>query len=101
LILAAAIGIAVSAVGNLLEDVFDVSFGKTLFTVGGMSGSVATLGAAVLILTARHALRWTGLLLLAFIAGAVFPDDGGQWLSGVSLVLVGWWVLRLKPDSPA
>jgi len=96
LILLAAVGIAVSSVGNALEDVVGAEFGEVLFTLGGMTGAVATLAAAVVIITAGQTLRWTGVFLLLFIAGSVFPDDGGQWLSGLSLVALGWWILRLR-----
>lgn len=101
LVLLAAVGIAVSSVGNLLEDVIEVEFGEVLFSLGGMTGAVATLVAAVAIITADQKLRWSGVFMVLLIAGSVFPDDGGQWLSGFSLLAWGWWILRFRLVSTA
>jgi len=88
-----AVGTAVSAVGNLLEDLFDIPFGGELFSWGGMIGAIGVVVGGVLTLTANDRLRWSGLFLLAFIAGGVFPDDGGQFVSGVALLGLGGWLL--------
>lgn len=94
LLLVAAIGTAVSGAGNLLEDVFDIEFGEFLFTYGGMTGAIAMLGTAIAFLAVDGPLRWSGLFVLAFIAGSIFPDDGGQFLSGVSLIGLAFWLSR-------
>ncbi len=99
LLLVAGIGTAVSGIGNLLEDVFDLEFGELLFTYGGMIGAIAVFAAAVLMLTVRDPLRWTAVLLLTFIAGGIFPDNGGQFVSGASLVGLGIWLLVYRSSA--
>jgi hypothetical protein len=98
-LLVAGFGTAVSGIGNFVEDVLDLKFGELLFTYGGMVGAMAVLVAAVLILTVRHPLRWTGLLLVAFVAGGIFPDSGGQFLTGASLVGLGIWLVLYQPKQ--
>jgi hypothetical protein len=96
-LLVAGIGTAVSGIGNFLEDVLDLAVGEVLFTYGGEFGAYGVLLAAVSMLTVRHPLRWTALLLLAFLAGAIFPDSGGEFVSGASLIALGVWLLRYRP----
>jgi hypothetical protein len=98
-LLIAGISTAISGIGNLLEDVFNVEVGELLFTYGGMVGAVAVLVAAVLVLTVRDPLRWTALLLFGFVAGGIFPDNGGQLLTGASLVGLGTWLVLYQPDT--
>ena len=99
LALVAAVGLAASSVGNLVEDAFSVNSGEWLFTYGGRTGAIAVLALAVVVLSARHPLRWSGVFLLAFVGGSMFPDDGGQWLSGLSLLVMGWWLLMQHQPS--
>lgn len=94
LLLTGGLGTAVSGFGNLIEDVFAVEFGEFLFNYGGMVGAISLLLGSVLVLTAKNRWRWAGLYLLAFVGGSVFPDDGGQFLSGASLLGLGFWALR-------
>jgi len=101
LLLVAGIGTAVSGIGNFLEDVLGLEFGELLFTYGGMIGALAILLAAVSMLTVRHPLRWTALLLLTFVGGGIFPDSGGQFVSGTSLVALGGWLLTYRPADTA
>ena len=89
LLMVAGIGIAVSGVGNVLEDVVNLGFGELLFTFGGMVGVIGVLMAAVSILAVRSPLRWSALPLLLFVVGAAFPDSGGQFLTGASLIALG------------
>lgn len=98
LLLIAATAVAVSAAGNFIEDVLGVPAGEALFTYGGMVGAVAilVLGAVLLFFGGG---RWAGVMLLVFIAGSTFPDDGGEFLSGASLVVLGFWVLRSESAS--
>lgn len=96
-LLISGVGTAVSGVGNLLEDVLNLEVGELLFTLGGMTGAIAALVAAVLILTVRDPLRWSSLLLFTFVAGGVFPDDGGQIVTAVSLVALGVWLFLYRP----
>lgn len=91
-LLIAAVGTAISAVGNLLEDMFDIPFGGDLFSWGGMIGAIGLLVGAGLVLSVNDRLRWSGLFLATFIAGGIFPDDGGQFLSGVALLGLGGWL---------
>lgn len=95
-LLAAGIGTALSGVGNLLEDVFDLDFGELLFTYGGMIGAISVLIAAVSMLTVHSPLRWAALPLFTLLAGGIFPDDGGQFVTGVSLVALGAWLFRFR-----
>ncbi len=100
LLLLSGIGTAISGVGNYVEDVLNREWGGLLFSYGGMSGALAAILAAVLILTVRHPLRWSGLVILAFIAGGTFPDDGGQFLSALSLLGLGYLLVRSRSTSP-
>lgn len=88
-----ALGTAVSAIGNLMEDLMGLSIGGEMFEWGGLVGAIGVLLGAVLTMTVKDKLRWSGLFLLGFIAGSTFPDDGGQFLSGASLVGLGIWLL--------
>lgn len=93
----AAVGVMVSSLGNLLEDVFDVGFGEFLFSYGGMIGAVSLMVAAVVAIVGWGRLRWSGLFLLGVIAGSIFPDDGGEFLTGASLIGFGFWLARISP----
>jgi hypothetical protein len=99
LLLVSGVGTAVSGIGNFIEDVLDHEWGGFLFSYGGLGGALAAILASLLILTVRHPLRWSGLVVLAFIAGGAFPDDGGQLLSGISLVGLGYWFVRYSGES--
>lgn len=88
-----AVGIVLSGIGNLLEDVFDMGFGELLYTFGGMAGAVSVLLGALLVLSVKSPLRWCGPFLFGFIGGSTFPDDGGEFLSGISLLGLGVWLL--------
>lgn len=95
LLLVAAVTTALGdSLGNLLEDVFDLEIGEWLFSNVGQVSPLALMAAGIAILTVRGTYRWTGLFLLLYVAGAVFPDDGGQFLSGISLVGLGYWLFR-------
>ena len=96
-LLLAAFGVLVSSVGNLLEDVFDAGFGEFLFSYGGMVGAISMMVASVVALLWWGQLRWSGLFLLGIVAGSTFPDDGGEFLTGASLIGFGcwrWWADR-------
>ena len=88
----------VSAVGNFLEVVLDIPAGEALFTYGGLlsAASILLLGVILLILGGG---RWAGVMLVMFVAGSAFPDDGGEFLSGAGLVLLGYWILRRESVS--
>ncbi|KAA3636292.1 MAG: hypothetical protein DWP92_09830 [Armatimonadetes bacterium] len=88
-----AIAMAASATGNLVEDVFDMAWGELPYTLGGMVSLFSLLAVAVIFLTQSHQYRWSGLFFLGVVAGATFPDSGGEWLSGLSLVAFGVWTL--------
>jgi hypothetical protein len=98
-LLVAGIGTAAEGIGNFLEDVLDLAVGEVLFTLGGMIGVIAVLAAAVLMLTVRNPLRWSALLLFTFIAGAIFSDTGGEFVSGASLIVLGLWLVRYRPPD--
>ncbi len=91
-LLLAAVGVLVSSIGNLLEDVFDVGFGESLFSYGGMIGTISLMVASAVALLWWGQLRWSGLFLLGIIAGSIFPDDGGEFLIGASLIGFGIWL---------
>ena len=93
LLLVASVAWALAAVGNLLGDVFDMSIGETLWTAG-VIGFVLTLVAGMVALTVNSPYRWSGLFLIGYAAGIGFPDSGGLWLSGLSLVAMGFWIDR-------
>ena len=93
-LLVAAIAIAAESLGNLLEDGFDSEFGATLYTNGGLIGAVALIVTAVVALATASPMRWSGLFLLAGLGGAIFPDDGGLWLTGASFSGLGLWMIR-------
>jgi hypothetical protein len=109
-LLVAAIGYAVGALGNLVEDGFGADFGVLLFLVGLMIAAVATIIAGVSALTVRHPLRWTGLFLIAYVAGGGDPElwgvlEPGVWLllyefvSTISLLGLGLWLLLYQRNS--
>ena len=100
LLLIASLAWALAALGNLLGDVFDMSIGETLWTAG-IIAFVLTLVAGVVALTVNSPYRWSGLFLIGYAAGIGFPDSGGLWLSGVSLVTMGFWIDRtaVKTDK--
>lgn len=97
LLLAAAVGLVVEAIGNLLEDLLDVPFGGDLYVWGGIVGAIGLMVGSLVVLTVGHPLRWSGLFLLGVLAGGVFPDEGGQFLSGISLLGLGYWLIRYQP----
>lgn len=101
LLIAAALGTAISAVGNLLEDLFDIAFGGPMFVWGGMIGALGFLLGGTLALTVSNRLRWSGLFLLVFLAGGVFPDEGGQFVSGVALLGLGGWLILSPRSGPS
>jgi hypothetical protein len=93
-LLLAAAGVSVSSLGNLLEDVFDVGFGEFLFSYGGMIGAISLMAAAVVAFVGWGQLRRSGLFLLGVVAGSIFPDNGGEFLIGASLIGFGFWLWR-------
>ena len=91
LLLIAAIATAVGdSLGNLLEDVFDLEIGEWLYLNVGQIGLYALMAAGIAILTVRGTYRWTGLFMLLSIVGVVV----GEFLSGVSLLGLGYWLFR-------
>ena len=94
LLVAAVTTLLGDSLGNLLEDVFDLEIGEWLFSNVGQVSLYALMAAGIVILTVRGTYRWTGLFLLLYIAGFTFPDDGGQFLSGISLLGLGYWITR-------
>ena len=93
LLLVASLGWALSALGNVLGDVFDMSVGEDLWAAGSVGFGV-TLVAGAVALTVNSPYRWSGLFLIGYAAGWGFPDSGGLWLSGASLVAMGHWIDR-------
>ena len=83
LLLVAAIGFVMAAVGNLFEDALDVEFGVWMFLVGLSAAVLATVVAGVSALTVSHPLRWTGLFLIAYVAGGGDPELWGLLEPGV------------------
>lgn len=98
LLLVASLGWALSALGNLLGDVFDMSIGEGLWTAG-IVGFGVTLVAGVVALTVNSPWRWSGLFLIGYAAGWGFPDSGGLWLSGVSLIAMAYWIDRTAAET--
>ena len=68
---------------------FWAEIGEWLFSNVGEISGLALTAAGIVILTVSGTYRWTGLFLLLSMAGTVFPDDGGQFVSGLSLLGVG------------
>jgi hypothetical protein len=93
LLLAASLAWAVFAVGNVLGDVYDMPIDDTLWTAGGIAFGL-TLVVGVVALTVDSPYRWSGLFLIGYAAGFGLPDSGGLWLSGASLVAMGYWIER-------
>ena len=89
----AGVGLVIEGLGNLLEDLFDLTWGGDLYSWGGIVGAVSLIVGCGLALTVRHPLRWSALFLLAFVAGGIFPDDGGLFVSGLSLIGLAYWLL--------
>lgn len=95
-LLIAGVGVAVSGVGNLLEDVFDMPVGEFLFTIGGMVGALALMMATLAVLTVAGPVRWSAAFLFLFVAGSTFPDDGGEFVMGASIIGLGFWLLTMS-----
>lgn len=93
-LLLAAVGVLVSSLGNLLEDVFNLGFGEFMFSYGGMIGAISLMAASVVAFAGWGQLRWSGLFLLGIVAGSIFPDNGGEFLIGASLIGFGFWLWR-------
>ena len=101
IVLVAAIAIAAESLGNLLEDGFGSEFGATLYNNGGLIGAVALIVTAVVALATATSMRWSGLFLLVSLGGAIFPDNGGLWLTGASFLGLGLWIIRRPVDCAA
>ena len=93
LLLVASLAWALAALGNVLGDVFDMSIGETLWTAGMIAFGLTLIAGAVA-LTVNSPWRWSGLFLIGYAAGWAFPDSGGLWLSGVSLIAMAFWIDR-------
>lgn len=87
-------GLVANGVGNLIEDLFDLAWGGDLYSWGGIIGAVAMLVGSGLTLSVGHRLRWSALFLLVFLAGGIFPDDGGLFVTGLSVVGLGYWLIK-------
>jgi len=98
LLLVASLAWALAALGNVLGDVFDMSIGETLWTAGGVAFGL-TLAAGLVALTVNSPYRWSGLFLVGYAVGWGFPDSGGLWLSGVSLVAMAYWIDRTATET--
>lgn len=61
--------------------------------------SAHRMAAAIVLLTISGPIRWSLVFLVVFIAGSIFPDDGGQFVMGFGLVGLGLWLMRV--DRPA
>ena len=90
LVVAAVTTLLGDSLGNLLEDVFDLEIGEWLYLNVGQVSSWAVMAAGIVILTVRGTYRWTGLFLLLYLVGTVV----GEFLSGVSLLGLGYWLFR-------
>ena len=102
LLVIAAVAFVMSAFGNLAGDVFDIEVGDTFWTAG-IFGFGATILAGAAALTVNDPYRWSGLFLIGYAAGWSFPDAGGLWLAGTSLIAMAYWITRASPateDSP-
>lgn len=98
-VLLSAIGVLVSSLGNFLEDIVRTSFGEFLFSYGGMAGAISLILAAVTALSAKSRFRWSGLFMLGVVAGSIFPDNGGEFLVGASLIGFGFWLRRMSESA--
>ena len=65
-----------------------------------MIGAISVLTSAVSMLTVHNPLRWAALPLFTFLAGAIFPDDRGHFVTGVSFGAPGAWSSRTDPKNP-
>ena len=92
-LLIGAVGSATLAVANFLEDVLGFAFAGWFYMIGGGIGVIAILVGGVLILTVNDPLRWIGLFLVVWFVGGAAPDDWGDFVSGVSLLGLGVWLL--------
>jgi hypothetical protein len=74
LILGAAGGFALWSVGNVLEEIMDISIGEGIYFVGAGLALVLTAIGGVVTLTAPSRWRWSGVVLLAIPASFLLED---------------------------
>jgi uncharacterized membrane protein len=72
--------------------------GETLWSAV-IVGFGVTLVAGVVALTVNSPWRWSGLFLIGYAVGWGFPDSGGLWLSGASLLAMAFWIDRTAAET--
>ncbi len=73
-----------------------MQIGADLYNFGGDVGPIAFIAVAILALSVAHPQRWSGVFLLGYVAGFVFPDNGGGFFSAAALIGMGYWMGRLS-----
>lgn len=86
------------AVGNLLEDAFDLEVGVLLYLVGGLAGVIGLLALTVALALARR--RWLGLLTLATLLGGILQPVGGLYLIALAWLAFANGAQRIAPIAP-
>ena len=97
--LVAAAAFFLSAVGNVLGDVYDLEIGEALWTAGGLA-VVTTVAAGLITLIWSSSARLSGLFLVVFAVSLGLPDVGGLWLAVASLLVVAYLLAR-QQNEPA
>jgi|GEM_PF-2701354 hypothetical protein len=94
LVLGAGIGLALWAVGNVLEELIGVPLGETIYFVGGVGAFGLSAAAGAVTLFAQSRWRWSGLILLSIsvsIGFEVIPTAPVAWLVFAYLLSSGWF----------
>ena len=91
-LLLAGIGAVAVAVGDLLEDGFNVENAEFVFFGGGILMILSLIVAGVTALTVRSPRRWSGLFLLFAVPGGI--GGFGFVMLGVSWILFGLWIVH-------
>ena len=87
---AGAAGAVVAAIGNALEDAFDVDAGWMLFVVGAVATALALVALGAFALRGGVARRAVAGALFVAALGFFAADAGGLVLTGIAFFVLAW-----------
>ena len=83
-------GALIAAVGNALEDAFDVDAGWMLFVIGAIATPLALIALGAFALRGGAARRAVAGALFAAALGFFGADAGGLVLTGIAFFVLAW-----------
>ena len=84
------VGAVVAGAANFLEDWLGIKAFGDFFVYGLLSLFVGLIVSGISTIRADDISRWTGWLLLACAIGLGLPDQGGLFIVGISLIVLGF-----------